>query len=124
MIRRPPRSTRTDTLFPYTTLFRSPDRCCRCAGDAHRANDRQARRWSRQCPMAALSTHADRQPPPTPPRTPTAAATSGGAHWVARAASGCAPTPVLGTRAAVPPWVLPPAPHAGCPTAALPPFPP
>src|SRR3546814_5068939 len=34
MIRRPPRSTRTDTLFPYTTLFRSleraflPDRLC------------------------------------------------------------------------------------------------
>src|SRR3546814_8048452 len=28
MIRRPPRSTRTDTLFPYTTLFRSaPNRC-------------------------------------------------------------------------------------------------
>src|SRR3546814_1988760 len=27
MIRRPPRSTRTDTLFPYTTLFRS--RSCR-----------------------------------------------------------------------------------------------
>src|SRR3546814_15220307 len=27
MIRRPPRSTRTDTLFPYTTLFRSADRC-------------------------------------------------------------------------------------------------
>src|SRR3546814_8952905 len=24
MIRRPPRTTRTDTLFPYTTLFRSP----------------------------------------------------------------------------------------------------
>src|SRR3546814_5743880 len=29
MILRPPRSTRTDTLFPYTTLFRSP---CRVAG--------------------------------------------------------------------------------------------
>src|SRR3546814_1206179 len=28
MIRRPPRSTRTDTLFPYTTLFRS---ICVCA---------------------------------------------------------------------------------------------
>src|SRR3546814_3607833 len=28
MIRLPPRSTRTDTLFPYTTLFRSPHRCC------------------------------------------------------------------------------------------------
>src|SRR3546814_19315947 len=26
MIRRPPRSTRTDTLFPYTTLFRSGER--------------------------------------------------------------------------------------------------
>src|SRR3546814_11915836 len=25
MVRRPPRSTRTDTLFPYPTLFRSPD---------------------------------------------------------------------------------------------------
>src|SRR3546814_20901041 len=25
MIRRPPRSTRTDTLFPYTTLFRSTE---------------------------------------------------------------------------------------------------
>src|SRR3546814_5659464 len=39
MIRRPPRSTRTDTLFPYTTLFRSPHSrmkpwppkiCCPC----------------------------------------------------------------------------------------------
>src|SRR3546814_3015541 len=29
MIRRPPRSTRTDTLFPYTTLFRSADRHAR-----------------------------------------------------------------------------------------------
>src|SRR3546814_3833267 len=35
MIRRPPRSTRTDTLFPYTTLFRS----IRAVGqDAHRAS--------------------------------------------------------------------------------------
>src|SRR3546814_7554846 len=29
MIRRPPRSTRTDTLFPYTTLFRSHGRAPR-----------------------------------------------------------------------------------------------
>src|SRR3546814_9453256 len=29
MIRRPPRSTRTDTLFPYTTLFRSLPGCRR-----------------------------------------------------------------------------------------------
>src|SRR3546814_7231113 len=32
MIRRPPRSTRTDTLFPYTTLFRSKA-ATRAAGD-------------------------------------------------------------------------------------------
>src|SRR3546814_16051247 len=31
MIRRPPRSTRTDTLFPYTTLFRSAW-AARCQG--------------------------------------------------------------------------------------------
>src|SRR3546814_5691407 len=29
MIRRPPRSTRADTLFPYTTLFQSTDACLR-----------------------------------------------------------------------------------------------
>src|SRR3546814_10953801 len=34
MIRRPPRSTRTDTLFPYTTLFRS-DAHRRDAGQRH-----------------------------------------------------------------------------------------
>src|SRR3546814_1753476 len=36
MIRRPPRSTRTDTLFPYTTLFRSCQR-----GAMGRADDHQ-----------------------------------------------------------------------------------
>src|SRR3546814_3734233 len=36
MIRRPPRSTRTDTLFPYTTLFRSdrPERRAEAADQA------------------------------------------------------------------------------------------
>src|SRR3546814_5261957 len=38
MIRRPPRSTRTDTLFPYTTLFRSPQ----CAGYRFAADYRGA----------------------------------------------------------------------------------
>src|SRR3546814_7064756 len=33
MIRRPPRSTRTDTLFPYTTLFRSRPAAIRRRGD-------------------------------------------------------------------------------------------
>src|SRR3546814_2976841 len=39
MIRRPPRSTRTDTLFPYTTLFRSLDEWLRRA----RVNNPSAR---------------------------------------------------------------------------------
>src|SRR3546814_17347677 len=37
MIRRPPRSTRTDTLFPYTTLFRSRSASA-ASGLAHRAH--------------------------------------------------------------------------------------
>src|SRR3546814_14913806 len=36
MIRRPPRSTRTDTLFPYTTLFRSEAAAARRDRDAVR----------------------------------------------------------------------------------------
>src|SRR3546814_6864095 len=32
MIRRPPRSTRTDTLFPYTTLFRSIEKSIKSQG--------------------------------------------------------------------------------------------
>src|SRR3546814_15798738 len=36
MIRRPPRSTRTDTLFPYTTLVRSVDRHDAVAAAHHR----------------------------------------------------------------------------------------
>src|SRR3546814_12016805 len=47
MIRRPPRSTRTDTLFPYTTLFRSHTA-------AHRA---------RRDALVALSTDAGVTPP-------------------------------------------------------------
>src|SRR3546814_7156118 len=39
MIRRPPRSTRTDTLFPYTTLFRSGDGAQR----GHRRIERRPR---------------------------------------------------------------------------------
>src|SRR3546814_1049996 len=40
MIRRPPRSTRTDTLFPYTTLFRS---ALRQAGPENRRRRRAAK---------------------------------------------------------------------------------
>src|SRR3546814_8441568 len=51
MIRRPPRSTRTDTLFPYTTLFRStlnsPSRQYRRNALPGRARGRSAQSWSR-----------------------------------------------------------------------------
>src|SRR3546814_7896217 len=60
MLRRPPRSTRPDTLFPYTTLFRSRHLrrpldgfACRCGADGpsgrrpHRGHDR-GRRLSRR----------------------------------------------------------------------------
>src|SRR3546814_12577328 len=40
MIRRPPRSTRTDTLFPYTTLFRSAGRLIWAPGAAMRCRAR------------------------------------------------------------------------------------
>src|SRR3546814_1791853 len=42
MIRRPPRSTRTDTLFPYTTLFRS-ERADRDTGAGGRLRSRRQR---------------------------------------------------------------------------------
>src|SRR3546814_11538351 len=44
MIRRPPRSTRTDTLFPYTTLFRSGDPAGRTRPQRHRPRPRRAGR--------------------------------------------------------------------------------
>src|SRR3546814_13696745 len=41
MIRAPPRSTRTDTLFPYTTLFRS------CPGQVAEADATERQPWRR-----------------------------------------------------------------------------
>src|SRR3546814_12047982 len=48
MIRRPPRSTRTDTLFPYTTLFRSVFQAPPCRSSAAT--------YGRQWPVAAATT--------------------------------------------------------------------
>src|SRR3546814_4025260 len=51
MIRRPPRSTRTDTLFPYTTLFRSSRPRPLYRDDArsdHQRRDRGSREQYRQ----------------------------------------------------------------------------
>src|SRR3546814_10520412 len=55
MIRRPPRSTRTDTLFPYTTLFRStlvmrsnPPQCGQTEPSAHTIFSRWAKARSEE----------------------------------------------------------------------------
>src|SRR3546814_7574704 len=45
MIRRPPRSTRTDTLFPYTTPFRSPARELPAGSGAGRSVRHDAGAW-------------------------------------------------------------------------------
>src|SRR3546814_16960052 len=52
MIRRPPRSTRTDTLFPYTTLFRS-DACPRLPA-THFLETAKAERGSDDNPRSAV----------------------------------------------------------------------
>src|SRR3546814_3963938 len=64
MIRRPPRSTRTDTLFPYTTLFRSPNRL----GAPVHAHPAPMPPTSRPHRLGA-PVHA--HPAPMPPTTPT-----------------------------------------------------
>src|SRR3546814_3593613 len=49
MIRRPPRSTRTDTLFPYTTLFRAGSQQPDTSSDQRRTDTfNKLRGWSRQ----------------------------------------------------------------------------
>src|SRR3546814_991314 len=54
MIRRPPRSTRTDTLFPYTTLFRSGVRQHHGLGDVEQALGES------RAPVAARAEAVDR----------------------------------------------------------------
>src|SRR3546814_20852236 len=56
MIRRPPRSTRTDTLFPYTTLFRSEARNrCPGRGIGEVADGKEGLRVVHEVPGAARS---------------------------------------------------------------------
>src|SRR3546814_20592206 len=54
MLRRPPRSTRTDTLFPYTTLFRSVD------GGERRHVERRGADDVQPDPVTGLEPVADR----------------------------------------------------------------
>src|SRR3546814_5877880 len=60
MIRRPPRSTRTDTLFPYTTLFRSGPQ----AGHRHRRPDPFRQECRRMTALPDATAYAARRPGP------------------------------------------------------------
>src|SRR3546814_3343877 len=72
MIRRPPRSTRTDTLFPYTTLFRSrdlPHYPASATGNRHRSNHySKAAPWPTPQAHIALFSHS-LSPSPHQPRS-------------------------------------------------------
>src|SRR3546814_4394927 len=59
MIRRPPRSTRTDTLFPYTTLFRSSVRTLR---DRPISDHHIGRRNAEWIHCRSLTSHKQNQP--------------------------------------------------------------
>src|SRR3546814_3220871 len=61
MIRRPPRSTRTDTLFPYTTLFRSSQGLYRPGPGLVPPVSRQP------CPLCLARTSTSRSPTPISP---------------------------------------------------------
>src|SRR3546814_14206653 len=63
MIRRPPRSTRTDTLFPYTTLFRSTASFAAFATPS-RGMPSFARDISAPSDEASSNNRADGSPPP------------------------------------------------------------
>src|SRR3546814_7634123 len=87
MIRRPPKSTLTDTLFPYTTLFRSSERGRR---DLERAPC--AHRWRcRRVTRPLLSAHARRLGAAAADRSRTAregGGIAGSRHLPARAGAG------------------------------------
>src|SRR3546814_2749005 len=81
MIRRPPRSTRTDTLFPYTTLFRSADAGCVGTRAGLVPFARIAGRQADYIAFADPSSGADAHPG----RTPAKYAAAGGGRWLHRA---------------------------------------
>src|SRR3546814_8174275 len=70
MIRRPPRSTRTDTLFPYTTLFRSPrggPPQGRAEVDSHHADHRRHEPEGAAGPARAVRLRGERADRPDRP---------------------------------------------------------
>src|SRR3546814_1761263 len=100
MIRRPPRATRTDTLFPYTTLFRSPRRGLHPRGDrradAAHAELLQVAAGTRHAPPARAAADRGTRPwltslPAPPIHLPAGMRRSPRCRWRTR-------PPVAGTR--------------------------
>src|SRR3546814_11853547 len=89
MIRRPPRSTRTDTLFPYTTLFRSP--LCASPGPARGPDGTSPAGSSRTTPARSSPRRGAGTEACSPAPAPTAEpprASNGVRHHSTRRSSG------------------------------------
>src|SRR3546814_18903225 len=117
MIRRPPRSTRTDTLFPYTTLFRSQFGQC---GDAHpSASVSYATPSRRHAETSVLRIRHAIVIGPTPPGTGVIAPA-----WLAEPSKSKSPTSPPSVRlmppslTVTPGLIHPPFPSCGTPAAA------
>src|SRR3546814_12023635 len=130
MIRRPPRSTRTDTLFPYTTLFRSLHKTidegweiidARAISSIPLGEDEQGReiavRVGRYGPYVQIGDSDERASLPLHlaphPITPAALAPPPPHHTPTHPPPATAPpptTPAPGTRASAPPHPPPPPP--------------
>src|SRR3546814_14600253 len=91
MIRRPPRSTRTDTLFPYTTLFRSVHHRPLDRKDApvvigNNKNERRYRHHTLAKVIATPSRSRDRRVPRGTPRVHSHCPSRAAAYSAARVA--------------------------------------
>src|SRR3546814_20196412 len=80
MIRRPPRSTRTDTLFPYTTLFRSRRKAAhriylRETVVAAEEENNKKNEGKGFAGLSSLVSDVDTTPPPPAPKTESAGST-------------------------------------------------
>src|SRR3546814_3172524 len=101
MIRRPPRSTRTDTLFPYTTLFRSHLRNVAIHGPGLGSRFRSAG-------TKPIARKGRARPSPRPPKIGKAAH-AGSTNVAPNAAPSSGPLHGVATKAASAPVQKPPA---------------
>src|SRR3546814_13347842 len=99
IIRRPPRSTRTDTLFPYTTLFRS-DGLWRRGPEAQEAARRRGAAGSRTAQILQGLCGVDGMDEPPLSARAQAACAVGGTRRLRRGAAAASAPPAAHARAA------------------------